>query len=213
VFDNKLYVGSNDSKVFVFELAKGRGEEQELLTTSERSFYPHCTSVHFIVAAPAFLIVVPREEQQLIRIWNRETLQILHGYKGHAKQITAVIFLKDKQHIASSSYDATVRVWKISENFEFDLEIRKFAGKYPLLTLVELDGESVAFGGDDCFITVWNWTRDVVRHKCFAHPGSVISLSICPPNWLFSMGGDARIRAWRVEESERTSQNISEMCE
>ena len=121
VFGNTLYVGSNESKVFVFELAKGGGEEQELLTTSERSFYPHCTSVHFIVASSPFLIVVPLEEQQLIRIWNRETLQILHGYKGHAKQITAVVFLRDRQHIASSSYDGTVRVWTISEHFEFDL--------------------------------------------------------------------------------------------
>jgi hypothetical protein len=96
VFDNTLYVGTQDSKVCVFELTKAKSEEQELVATSERSFYPHCTRVHFIVASSFLLIAVPLEEQQLIRIWNRQTLQILHGYKGHGKQITSVIFLKDK---------------------------------------------------------------------------------------------------------------------
>lgn len=107
-------MGTNDSKVCVLELSKAKSEEQELVTASERTFYPHCTKVHFIVASSFLLIAVPLEEQQLIRIWNRQTLQILHGYKGHAKQITSVIFLKDKEHIASCSYDGTVRIWKIS---------------------------------------------------------------------------------------------------
>lgn len=96
VFNDTLYVGTQDSQVCVFELTKAKGEEQEVVATSERSFYPHCTRVHFIVASPLLLIAVPLEEQQLIRIWNRQTLQILHGYKGHGKQITSVIFLKDR---------------------------------------------------------------------------------------------------------------------
>lgn len=58
--------------------------------------------------------MVPLEDQQLIRIWNRETLQILHGYKGHGKQISQVIFLKDNEHIASVSHDGTARIWTIS---------------------------------------------------------------------------------------------------
>jgi WD40 repeat protein len=74
--------------------------------------------------------------------------------------------------------------------------MRKYTGKYPLLTLVQLDEQSVAFGGDDCFITIWNWNLDIVKYKCFAHPGSVISLSMSHP-YIYSMGGDSRIRIWK----------------
>jgi WD40 repeat protein len=151
------------------------------------------------VASDLYLIIVPIEEQQLIRIWNRDTLTIIHGYKGHEKQITSVIFLKDKNRIASTSYDGTVRIWDANENFEFDQELKMYVNKYPLLALVEIDEETVAFGGDDCFITIWNWSKEVVRYKCFAHPGSITSLSTCSPHFLYSIGGDSRIIAWRIE--------------
>lgn len=45
--------------------------------------YPHCSSVDFIEATEAFLIMIPREEQQLIRIWRRVPLQIIRGFRGH----------------------------------------------------------------------------------------------------------------------------------
>ena len=43
----------------------------------------------------------------------------MHGYKGHEKQISQVIFLKNGQQIASASHDATIRIWNLNEHNEF----------------------------------------------------------------------------------------------
>jgi WD40 repeat protein len=107
------------------------------------------------------------------------SLQVIHGYYGHEKQISSIIFLKNFIHLASSSYDGTIRVWKISGNIVEDQEVSKYTGAYALLALTQLDSETLAFGGDDCVITVWNWMDNAVIKKYFAHLGSITSLSIC----------------------------------
>jgi WD40 repeat protein len=35
------------------------------------------------VAVEKFLVIVPFQEQQLIRLWDRHKLTLMHGYKGH----------------------------------------------------------------------------------------------------------------------------------
>jgi WD40 repeat protein len=99
--------------------------------------------------------------------------------------------------LASCGYDCTVRIWDISNSFEFDKEARKYEGIFPLLTLAELDENTVAFGGDDCLITVWDWRKDMIMHKCYAHLGSTTSLTVCFPNLLYSIGGDCKIKVWK----------------
>lgn len=103
--------------------------------------------------------MIPREEQQLIRVWRRVPLQILRGFRGHEKQITSVIFMKDGLHLASSSHDATVRIWNIFEHGESNKEKVKYQGQFPILALSEIDDSNLIFGGDGCFITLWNWKK------------------------------------------------------
>lgn len=51
------------------------------------------------------------------------------------------------------------------------------------------------FGGDECYITIWNWRREEVKCNIFAHPGSVLSLSFYSP-YVISSGGDSKIKIW-----------------
>jgi hypothetical protein len=44
----------------------------------------------------------------------------MQGYKGHEKQITKAIFLKDGEHLASVSHDSTARIWGIHQHNQFD---------------------------------------------------------------------------------------------
>ena len=53
----------------------------------------------------------------------------------------------------------------------------------------------MVFGGDDCYITFWNWQDDIVMYKHFAHPGSLSCLSLKYPH-ILSIGGDSKIKVW-----------------
>ena len=63
-------------------------------------------------------MITPNKEQQLIRIWDRKTLKLVHAYKGHDSQISKLIFLKAEK-IASASHDSTIRIWNL-DNFDQD---------------------------------------------------------------------------------------------
>lgn len=104
--------------------------------SQEKSFYPHCTTVSFIKAGPKHLIILPQHESEsLIRIWDKDTLKIVHGYKGHNNQISDTIFLNNHEHIVSCSHDGTVRVWELKDTFEFDECFNYFDNKYPVLAV------------------------------------------------------------------------------
>jgi WD40 repeat protein len=55
------------------------------------------------------------------------------------------------------------------------------------------------FGGDDCFITVWNWRQRTISSKLFGHPGSVLCLAGYFP-YLLSAGGDSKLKIWKIED-------------
>jgi WD40 repeat protein len=63
----------------------------------------------------------------------------------------------------------------------------------------------LAFGGDGCGITLWDWKKKEVKCRVFGHPGSVLSLSYYDP-FLVSSGGDSKIKIWQIMElSTRSS--------
>lgn len=109
-------MGTTESKVLVYEIIETQFPLEPFKLKYLTKIYPHCTSALFIVAVESFLVIIPHEEQQLIRIWDRSSLKLMHGYKGHEKQISKVIFLKNGQYIASASHDASARIWNIYEH-------------------------------------------------------------------------------------------------
>ena len=99
--------------------------------------------------------------------------------------------------MASSSHDATLRIWNIHEHNDFDKEVLKYQGEYPLLGIEEVDENVLAMGGDSCFITLWDWKKQEVKCNVFGHPGSVLSISLCKP-YLISSGGDSKLKIWDI---------------
>ena len=68
---------------------------------------------------------------------------------------------------------------------------------YPILTITEISDGVVAFGGDNCVVTVWNWRNNYVISRSFGHLGSVSTL-FTYQNGLYSLGGDTKLKKWAV---------------
>ncbi len=67
----------------------------------------------------------------VIKIWELATAQLVKEYRGHNKSISSVSWAADNMHIASGSYDGTVRVWKAFGDQRFDVK------KFPIETYHE----------------------------------------------------------------------------
>ena len=125
--------------------------------------------------------------------------------------MSKVIFLREEGYLATSSWDSTVKVWYIDQNLTNDDEFKNFnAGGYPILTLEEdRNTETLILGGDDCYLTFWNWKKDEVVGKIFGHAGSVTFIYSFSP-FILTGGGDDMFKVVECEKFEEMAEKKNE---
>ena len=100
-------------------------------------------------------------------------------------------------HIATVSYDGIAKIWLINKDAQLNSLVAECDSRYPILTITEISDEVVAFGGDNCIVTVWNWRKNYVISRSFGHLGSVSSL-FTAYNGVYSLGGDTKLKKWKL---------------
>ncbi|KAI9069178.1 WD40 repeat-like protein [Trametes sanguinea] len=50
-----------------------------------------------------------------IRFWEVQTGKLVGSFAGHSKEVTAVVFTADEQHLLSASRDGSIRRWKVQQ--------------------------------------------------------------------------------------------------
>jgi WD40 repeat protein len=86
--------------------------------------------------------IVSCSEDKMIKLWNIETNQCLHEFKGHIDQVKCLEISADKSKLYSGSFDQTVIVWDISSG---EL-IETIFLKYPIHSLKLLSTEILVAG-------------------------------------------------------------------
>lgn len=57
----------------------------------------------------------------------------------------------------------------------------------------------LVFGGDDCYLIFWNWSKQEVVNKVFGHAGSVTCIFYFFP-YMLTCGGDNKIKIWEMNQ-------------
>ncbi|KAL7289608.1 hypothetical protein TKK_0016464 [Trichogramma kaykai] len=134
---------------------------------------------------------------------------ILHRLKGHKGVIFSVFYNPMNNIICSTSDDRTVRLWKISNNFNHNLkdmnwskvEINLQTTMYGHLARVWkaiLIKDVIASIGEDSRICFWNLSGELL-HKIEAHQGATIwCIDISVNNILFTGGADGSVNCWSM---------------
>lgn len=147
------------------------------------------------------LIVSDDNEQYHLSVYDLENKKLHHRLKSHRSYITQAIFLSEKNHVATSSWDCSVRVWDISDA----QALRRFmVGQAKLICLQEYKNKFILSGGENGNINVWDWRSEIPVHFFQAH-NNYVYLVNCTPQHFISCGGDNKVKVWdfiKKEESE-----------
>lgn len=87
------------------------------------------------------------------KLWNSETGQLYHTYRGHATEIVCLSFNPQGDTIATGSMDNTAKLWDV----ETGQEKHTFLGHTAEIVSLNFDthGEKVITGSFDHTIKVW----------------------------------------------------------
>ncbi|HEY9706855.1 MAG TPA: NB-ARC domain-containing protein, partial [Oculatellaceae cyanobacterium] len=165
-------------------------------------------------------------DDYLVKLWDVETGQCLETYKGHTYSVNAVTFSPDGQIIASCGQDSTIRLWEVEpakpktsppkgllqgEGSLTPPFPRREGGQGGLGQLVghegrvwsiafSPDGQTLATGGEDCTIRLWDVATGICHSVWQGHSRWVRSVAFSPDGQtLASSSYDQTIKLWDVK--------------
>ena len=113
------------------------------------------------------------------------------------KEVTAIIFLPDKNTLVYASADDYLHFWDMLQGKE-SLRIQAHAnGVYGLA--LSADGKRFASAGADRLVRVWDSAMLKELHTLEGHRGQVVAVAFSPNGQTLASGGyDGTIRLWNV---------------
>ncbi len=130
-------------------------------------------------------------------VWDLETFRPVMRLEGHQHKVMGLAVTKDLKRAATGSWDKTVRLWDLSQG----TTIRIFRHPSPVNAVVFAEaGKSIAAGGHDGKILVWNTETGALRGTLEGHALGIAGLSVSPDgSRLLSASIDKTLRLWDLE--------------
>ncbi|KAK0176366.1 hypothetical protein PV328_000510 [Microctonus aethiopoides] len=158
---------------------------------------------------------------QEILIWKINTknkyssdLPVSHRLKGHKGVIFSIFYNPLLKLITSTSDDRTIRVWKITDEFnkslqnfnwdnvQINLKTTIYGHSARVWRSIILDDDIISIG-EDSLICVWSLNGEL-RNKIVAHDGATIwSISISEDkSTIFTGGADGALNSWPLVQNQ-----------
>jgi WD40 repeat protein len=137
--------------------------------------------------------------EHVVRVVEIESGVVLGEYRGHADQISTLLFAPDGNTIASASEDRTVKIWDVpGRKLTVDL-----TGDDLKTLVVEFSagGETAAIAGYDGTIRICDVASGTERRRLTGHTGNIRALSLLYER-LLSCSEDATLRLWNTKEGK-----------
>ncbi len=151
-------------------------------------------------------------EDQLVRLWDLASGQLVRELRGHAAAVTAVIFAPDSAQVYSASQDKTIRAWNVADGAEMGrIDVSEPADALAIAS----KGTRLIGAIGDPLVRIWSLPitppaadasapSHVPLAELAGHAGAVTSLGVASPDavQVFSGSEDGTVRQWDIESSK-----------
>ena len=176
------------------------GEEKMLLTG-------HTWGIYSMVFSPDGNILASGSEDRTIRLWDMHTGEHKKTLSGHKHRVYSVAFSPDGKTLVSGSDDNTIRLWDVDTGEtqriltghagEFEVDNGPFSDEGVKSVAFSPDGKTLASGGGDNVIHLWDIGTGKRTMTLFGHTGGLFSLAFSPDGKTLASGShDSDIRLW-----------------
>ncbi|XP_023219169.1 U3 small nucleolar RNA-interacting protein 2-like [Centruroides sculpturatus] len=135
----------------------------------------------------------------LIHIWNVETMEKLHTFKGHKDAISGLVFQKGTHQLISTSFDRSVKLWNLDEM----TYIETLFGHQDVITGVDatMQERALTSGGRDNTLRIWKIVEE--SQLVFQGDGSSIERCCLINDQHFLSGSDnGSIAVWGIQKKK-----------
>jgi WD40 repeat protein/serine/threonine protein kinase len=174
----------------------------ELVETRGEFRQRHWGTVTCLAVSPTEQWVASGGGDQIIRLWDPQTMREQHVLRGHTGEILSLAFSPDGKRLASGARDLSVRLWDLSAKLPGPTWITGDVGRAFAVAFAP-NGRLLATAGDDKTVRLWDISGK--EPKAFqtlpGHTDTVCSLAFAPNSkWLVSAGADKAIRIWELTD-------------
>ena len=79
------------------------------------TFAGHCRPINALALSSDGKFLAGADDSKNLRVWDPETLSLLHTFRGHRDSITGLAFRRKTHTLFSASADRTVKIWNLDE--------------------------------------------------------------------------------------------------
>lgn len=134
-------------------------------------------------------------DNKIINIWDPESLELYHSFKGHRDTVSGLVFRKGTHTLYSASHDRSVKVWNLDEM----AYVETLFGHQDCISAIDALGRerAITSGGRDNTIRIWKIVEE--SQLIFnGHAGSIDSVRLINEENFISCSDDGSIAVWGV---------------
>jgi serine/threonine protein kinase len=161
----------------------------------------HSGTVRCLSYTPDGSRLITGGDDQVIRVWNTNTGQLLFNLTGHTSAIKSLTIKSDGSTLVSASDDKTIKVWNLSNG----QILHTLTGHTSYLNAVVIspDGQLIASASADQTIKLWNLANGQLLRTLTGHSSYVNSVVFSPDGELLaSASADRTVKLWKVSTGQ-----------
>ncbi|KAI1294705.1 U3 small nucleolar RNA-interacting protein 2 [Halotydeus destructor] len=196
-----VFSGSKDCNLVKWNLITGKkmkvvgGGKKGM----EETHIGHTTSILCMAITTDGKFLATGDMSNLIRIWNPDTLDLIHTFKGHRLPVAGVAFKKQSHNLYSCSHDRTIKVWDVDEKAYVET---LFGHQNCIMAIDSLVKErAVTAGGRDSTVRLWKIVEE--SQLVFQGNGSSIDcVKFLDEQHFISGGDDGAVCLWGLQKKK-----------